>query len=313
MSPTLRGALFSLTAFGLYATHDVVVKFLGASYAPFQTIFFSTLLSFPLVTLMLMRDRTDGNLRPRQPVWVAIRTGAAILNVVAAFYPFSVLPLAQAYAIFFAMPLLITLLAIPILGEKVGIRRGLAVAAGLVGVIIVLRPGQAEFGLGQFSALGAAVTGSLVSIIVRKIGQEERSAVLMLYPMVANFLVMAFVLPFVYRPLPIEHLGLLALMSGLGFVAGLFIIAAYRTAPAVIVAPMQYSQIIWAALYGYLFFNEGVDGYTLAGTSVIVASGLYIVLREGTPAVSENRPVLESRTRAETALFPRISQILKRR
>mgnify|MGYP003407489569 FL=1 len=192
-------------------------------------------------------------------------------------------------------------------------RRGLAVAAGLVGVIIVLRPGQAEFGLGQFSALGAAVTGSLVSIIVRKIGQEERSAVLMLYPMVANFLVMAFVLPFVYRPLPIEHLGLLALMSGLGFVAGLFIIAAYRTAPAVIVAPLQYSQDIWAALFGYLFLNEDDDGYTLAGTSVIVASGLYIVLREGTPAVSENRPVLESRTRAETALFPRISQILKRR
>jgi S-adenosylmethionine uptake transporter len=312
-SNNLRGALLSLAAFGIYATHDAVVKFLGADYAPFQLIFFSTLLGFPLVTFMLMRDRTDGNLRPKHPWWVGVRTAAAVLNVVAGFYAFSVLPLAQAYAVFFAMPLLITLLAIPILGEKVGLHRGFAVGVGLIGVLIVLRPGQAALGLGQLSAMGAALTGAFVSIIVRKIGPDERSAVLMLYPMAANFLVMACFLPFVYRPLPVEHLGLLALMSCLGFAGGLFIIAAYRAAPAVIVAPMQYSQILWATLYGHLFFHERLDTFTLIGTAVIIGSGIYIVLREGTPSVSENQPVLESRTRAETGIFPRISMILKRR
>ncbi|MGL4238992.1 DMT family transporter, partial [Tabrizicola sp.] len=145
----MRGALLSLLAFALYATHDVVVKVLGGSYSPFQIIFFSGLLSFPIVTIMLMSDRTDGNLIPRHPWWTALRTFTAVLTGLFGFYAFSVLPLAQTYSILFAMPLLITLLAIPILGEKVGLRRGIAVAVGLIGVLIVLRPGSAELGLGH--------------------------------------------------------------------------------------------------------------------------------------------------------------------
>jgi S-adenosylmethionine uptake transporter len=309
----LKGAAASLMAFGLYASHDALVKYLGATYAPFQTIFYSTLFAFPLVTVMLMRDREAGTLRPRHPGWVAARTGVAVINVICGFYAFSVLPLAQAYAVFFAMPLLITLMAIPMLGERVGIHRGLAVVAGLIGVLIVLRPGHAPLGLGQLAALGAATAGAFVSVVLRKIGGEERSAVIMLYPMVANFVVMIFFLPFVYRPMPVEHLGLLGLMSLLGFSGGLFIILAYRSAPAVIVAPMQYSQIIWAALYGVLFFDERIDTWTLAGTAVIVLSGIYIVLREGTPRVSENRPVLESRPRAEVGVIPRLTGRLLRR
>jgi S-adenosylmethionine uptake transporter len=298
MNSSLRGALLSLAAFGLYSTHDVIVKVLGEQYAPFQVIFFSVLLGFPFVTLMLMRDKTDGNLRPRHPWWVAVRTLAALLNVVAGFYAFSVLPLAQAYAIFFAMPILITLMAIPMLGERVGLHRGLAVVAGLVGVIVVLQPGSVPLGLGQLAALAAALTGAFVSVIVRRIGQDERSAVLMLYPMMLNFMATGAVLPFVYRPMPVEHLGLLALMALLGFVATLLVIEAYRTAPAIIVAPMQYSQIVWAAVYGFIFFDEEIDLPTLAGTAIIVASGIYIVLREGQPNVSENRPVLQNRGRA---------------
>jgi S-adenosylmethionine uptake transporter len=305
MKSTVRGALLALAAFGLYASHDVVVKFLGEQYSPFQIIFFSGLLGFPFVTLMLMRDKTDGNLRPRHKWWVTVRTLAALLNVVAGFYAFSVLPLAQAYAIFFAMPLLITLMAIPLLGERVGLHRGVAVVAGLIGVIVVLQPGSVPLGLGQLAALAAALTGAFVSVIVRKIGQDERSAVLMLYPMMLNFLASGAMLPFVYQPMPVEHLGLLALMSLLGFVATILVIEAYRTSPAVIVAPMQYSQIVWAAFYGFLFFDEGIDLPTLVGTAIIIASGLYIVVREGRPNVSENRPVLETQIRTVTANSPR--------
>lgn len=303
----LRGALLALTAFGIYATHDVVVKFLGSSYSPFQIIFFSGLLSFPLATLMLMSDRTDGNLIPKHPWWTVLRTASAVLTGIAGFFAFSRLPLAQCYAIFFAMPILITLLAIPILGEKIGLRRGIAIVVGLIGVIIVLRPGDVELGLGHLAALSAATTGAMTSVIVRKVGHDERPVVLMLYPMVANFLVMAVALPFVYSPMPIFHFGLLALMAILGMLGGLLIIAAYRTAPAIIVAPMQYSQIIWAMLYGWLFFSERIDAYTGIGTVVIIASGIYIVLREGTPAVSRNHPVLENRSRMDTGTFPRIS------
>jgi S-adenosylmethionine uptake transporter len=112
--------------------------------------------------------------------------------------------------------------------------------------------------------------------------------------------------------MPVAHLGLTAVMAFLGMLGALGIIAAYRSAPAVIVAPMQYSQIIWAALYGWLFFNETVDLYTAVGSAVIIASGIYIVLREGTPSVSQNRPVLESRSRMDTGTQPRISSWLKR-
>ncbi|MFA9231037.1 MAG: DMT family transporter [Microgenomates group bacterium] len=307
----LRGAFLSLAAFGVYASHDVLVKFLGASYSPFQLIFFSGLLGFPLVTIMLMSDRTDGNLIPKHPYWTAIRTTTAVLNGVAGFYAFSVLPMAQCYAIFFAMPILITLLAIPILGEKVGLHRGMAIIVGLLGVLIVLRPGQVPLGLGHVAALAAASLGAMTSVIVRKIGHDERSVVLMLYPMVANFLVMACALPFVYVAVPIDHMGLMGAMSLLGLLGGILIIAAYRRAPAIIVAPMQYSQIVWAIIFGFFIFGEKVDMWTGVGTAVIIIAGIYIVLREDTPSVSKNRPVLETRSRFDTGTVPRISLWLR--
>jgi S-adenosylmethionine uptake transporter len=316
LTPNLRGALLSLAAFGAYATHDVVVKFLGGLYSPFQTIFFSVLMGFPMVTIMLMSDRTDGNLIPRHPWWTALRTISAVLTGLAGFYAFSVLPMAQTYAIFFAMPILITLLAIPILGERIGFRRGIAVVVGLAGVMVVLRPGDVDLSLGHLAALAAATTGAMTSVIVRKIGQDERSVVLMLYPMVANFLVAGAAMPFVYQPMPVTHLGLLVGMSALGLLGGMLVIAAYRAAPAIVVAPMQYSQILWAILYGWLFFNETIDGATALGSAIIIASGIYIVLREGTPKVSENRPVLENRSRIDTGILPRIGlwlRILDRR
>lgn len=312
MHSNLRGALMSLAAFGLYASHDVVVKYLGGSYSSFQTLFFAGLMGFPLITILLLGDRRDGTLIPRHPWWTVIRTVSSVATGVMGFFAFSKLPMAQCYAIFFAMPLLITLMAIPLLGEKVGLRRGIAVVVGLVGVLIVLRPGGEALSIGHLAALGAAATGAFSSVIVRKIGRNERSVVLMLYPMVLTFLAMGVMMPFVYKPMPVEHLGLTAVMAGLGLAGAMASIAAYRVAPAIIVAPMQYSQILWAAFYGWLFFRETIDLYTAIGSAVIIASGIYIVLREGTPSVSKNRPVLENRSRMEIGTFPRVSSWLKR-
>ena len=303
----LRGALLALAAFGLFATHDVVVKTLGGHYETFQIVFFSVLLAFPLVMLMLMQDETRDTLIPRHPWWTALRTVAAVITGVSAFYAFSVLPLAEVYAILFAAPLLITLLAIPILGERVGIHRGGAVIVGLAGVLVVLRPGGEALTFGHAAALTAAVGGALASIIVRKIGKDERSAVLLLYPMMANFIVMGSLLPFVYRPMPVEHFGLVALMSALAFVAARCVIAAYKSADAAVVAPMQYSQILWAAAYGFFFFDETPDLMTWVGAGIIIASGLYIVVRESVVGISENRPVLRTRSRPETGTSPRVS------
>ncbi|WP_425097567.1 DMT family transporter [Tropicibacter sp. S64] len=297
MGQNAQGAGFALLAFGIYATHDVVIKFLGAEYSPFQVIFFSTLLSFPLISFMLMRDATQGNLRPVHPWWTALRTACAVINGMCAFYAFSVLPLAQTYAILFAAPLIITLLSIPMLGEKVGIHRGAAVVVGLIGVMVVLRPGSAPLSAGHFAAMASAVFGATASIIVRKIGNEERSVVLLLYPIAANFFVVGALMIAVYKPMPIEHFGAAGLISVLGFIAGLILIIAYRKAEAAMVAPMQYSQILWASAYGYFIFGETIDMATFIGAGIIILSGIYIVARESRKGDASQSPVLNSRAR----------------
>jgi drug/metabolite transporter (DMT)-like permease len=269
MSSNAKGALLALIAFGVFATHDVFVKTLGAIYSPIQIVFFSVLFSFPLATIMLMRDSKPGNLLPRHPWWMALRTVASVATAVTAFYAFTVLPLAQTYAILFAAPLLITILAIPILGEVVRLRRWLAVIVGLTGVLVVLRPGTTDLNLGHAAALTAAVGGSVASIVVRRIGADERPVVMLLYPMMANFVLMGIGLAFVYIPMPIEHLGLVALVAAFAWTAGRCIIAAYQSGEAAIIAPMQYSQIIWATVYGALFFDERVDNATILGASII--------------------------------------------
>ncbi|MFD1340957.1 DMT family transporter [Litorisediminicola beolgyonensis] len=311
MSGNARGALLALLSFGLYALHDVIVKALGATYSPFQIVFFSVLFGFPLVTLLLIRDAEPGTLRPVHPWWTLTRTLAAVATAGSAFYAFSTLPLSQTYAILFASPLIITVLSVPILGETVRLRRWLAVAAGMIGVLVVLRPGATELQLGHLAALVASFGSALAAIIVRRIGQDERPVVLVLYPMLTNLVVMAAILPFVYIPMSAGDLGLTAAIAALAFAASMVVIAAYKAGEAVVVAPMQYSQILWATFYGALLFDELPSLTTLAGVAIIVTSGIYIVLREGGQSATSKTPVLESRSRLDDGLSPRVSTLLR--
>ncbi|PRY92835.1 drug/metabolite transporter (DMT)-like permease [Hasllibacter halocynthiae] len=306
-----RGALLALLAFALFSAHDAVVKALGGRYDTFQILFFAVLLSFPLATFLLMRDGEPGTLRPRHPGWVAVRTAATTLTGLCTFHAFGALPLAQVYAILFAAPLIITVLSIPLLGERVRLRRSIAILVGLAGVMVVLRPGAIPLGLGHLAALGAAFGGALASVIVRKIGREERPVVLMLYPLAANFVIAGSVMPFVYRPVAGADLALLACIAGLGFCATLTLIAAYKRAEATTVAPMQYSQIVWATVLGALLFAEAPDGWTLLGAGIVIGSGLYILLRESRGA-SATTPVLRSRSRIGTPGLPRVSVLMDR-
>ncbi len=313
LSSSFRGALLALVAFGVFASHDAVVKVVGGYYSPVQVLFFGVLFSFPVVTMLLLRDRDSSNLIPKHPWWTLVRTVAIVITGVCAFYAFSHLPLAQCYAIFFSTPLLITVLAIPILGERVRVRRGLAVVVGLIGVLIVVRPGQADLQLGHVAAMVASCSGALASVIVRKVGQEERSAVLMLYPMVANFVAMGCALPLVYIPMPLEHLGGFMAMAVLGTIGTVCIISAYKNAEAMIVAPMQYSQIVWATIFGYLVFDERLDPQTIVGSAIVIASGIYILFRESRAQVSVSQPVLRTKGRHETGTIPRGSLIQRMR
>lgn len=308
----IKGLLFALLGFALFSLHDVVVKYLGATYSPVQIIFFAGLFSFPLLTFVLITDPTRDNLRPVHPWWVLVRVLASLATGLLGFYAFSVLPLAQTYTLLFVAPMLITVLAIPLLGETVGVHRWAAVTVGLVGVIVVLRPGTQELNLGHLAALASAGTNALSSIVVRKIGQEERPIILMLYPLAGNFLLMGAALPFFYVPMPILDMGGLVVIAALGFIASMCIIAAYRFGEAAIVAPMQYSQILWATFFGFLLFGESLDRPTVIGAGLIIASGLYIVFRESRGGKSRNTPVLRNRTRGFSPGSIRTSAILRR-
>jgi drug/metabolite transporter (DMT)-like permease len=302
LSPNLKGILLGLLGFAIYATNDVVIKVLGQTYAPIQTLFFLVLFGFPVALLMLLTDPTEASLRPRRPFWVGMRIVGYLINSLCGFYAFATLPLAQVYSLLFTGPLMITLLAVPILGERLGLQRLGAVLVGLLGVLVVLRPGgEVTLSLGHLAAFGAAFGGSLAAVAGRKVGDVERSAVLLIYPMLAAFLISGALLPTVYQPMPLDHLGLYALVAALNFAATLTVIAAFRAGEAAVVSPMNYSQIIWATGFGVLLFGEVPDLGTFLGSAIIIASGLYIVLRENSGSRSIIRPVLTTVARLPLA------------
>jgi drug/metabolite transporter (DMT)-like permease len=148
---------------------------------------------------------------------------------------------------------------------------------------------------------------------VRRIGAEERSVVLLLYPLVANFVIMGAAIPFVYQPMPVQDLGRVALTALLAFAAMNCMIYAYRHAEAALIAPMQYSQILWALFYGALLFQETPSRTTLIGAGIVIVSGLYIVFRESRAGVSATTPVLRSRSRVGTPAALRVGPVLRLR
>jgi drug/metabolite transporter (DMT)-like permease len=205
-----------------------------------------------------------------------------LLSSFLAFYAYSRLPLADAYAIIFATPLLITALSVPILGEAVGWRRWSAVVVGFVGVLIMLRPGVAPVGAGSFAALGAACASACAILLVRKLSVTETTTSIAFYSSLIVLVVMgalfghSFVVPGMLD---------LALMAGSGLLGGsalLLLIAAYRRSPAALVAPFQYSQMLWAIVLGALFWGDLPEVAMLLGASIVAASGLFILHRETT-------------------------------
>lgn len=276
----LQGALIGLLAMAMFACSDATIKFLGGGYSPFQIIFFAGLMTFPLIAGLTIADPAPENLRPRRPKLMALRCVIVLINGILGTYAFATLPLAQCYAIVFTMPIFITLLSVPVMGERIDQVRGIAVLAGLIGVVVALDPGTAALQWGHAAALGSAIFGAGNYVIIRKTGTAERTVALILYPLILQMIVAALVLPLVYEPMPLRDLGLTALMALTSFIGYLLIIAAYRRAPGIVVAPMQYSQIIWAAIFGAMLFGETMNSRMVLGTAVIILAGLVIVLRQ---------------------------------
>ena len=283
----LRGALFGIAAMGLYCLYDVTIKLLGSNYSPLQILFCAGLVFVPLILLQTFWSGR-ASLRPVMPGLTVARVAVAMLNSMFGAYAFSVLPLAECYAVFFLMPLMIALLAVPALGEPMDLARGLAIAIGFGGVIIALQPGgHAALGLGHLAAFTAAALGAVNYVILRKTSSVESTGVLLLYPATVQLAAVGLAMPSLWVPMPAAHWALTSLMGVEVFAGGLLIIAAYRIAAAIVVAPMQYSQIIWAALLGWLLFDEKMSPAMILGIAIIIAAGLYILLYKPRTSASE--------------------------
>lgn len=279
MSPTVKGLLLGLAGFGLFSVADATIKFLGDRYHAVQIVAFASLFTLPLIGLMWLR--TKGRLRPVHPWLMAIRSLALVGNALLVTYAFTALPLAQAYAIFFTLPLVVTLAAWPLLGDRVDLVGGIAVLIGLVGVIVALNPGRAEFGVGHLAAILGMLLAAVHYLIVRKTGAVESGVAMLLYPVAAQCLGAFLLLPGRYLPMPLDDLATVASISVTGMMGTLLMLAAYRIAPPVVVAPTQYSQIAWAALFGALFFAEPMSAMTATGMGIIALAGVMITRRKG--------------------------------
>lgn len=214
---------------------------------------------------------------PLQIVRGAFLFGSTFFN----FEALKTLQLAETQSISFFAPMIITALAGPLLGEWAGWRRWLAVLIGLVGVLVITRPGYIAFELGHILALCSTLSYSFYVMMTRRMGATESPQSLIFYSALAPTLLMAPVIPFTASmPPTVLHW---IILIGLGFFGGFghwLLIKAYQQATTTALAPYPYLQMVWMIISGYLVFGQLPDAWTLAGAAIIVASGLYIVHRE---------------------------------
>jgi S-adenosylmethionine uptake transporter len=288
----LFGMGIALLAFAVFSLHDALIKSIQ-TLPVFQVAFFVVLFSFVPFSVMLALDKRERSLRPRNANLVALRCLFATGSLLCGFYAFTHLQLSEAYALIFSAPILITLLAIPILGEKVRLIRWIAIIIGMTGVIIVLRPGNADLNLGHLAGVTAALCIACTSIVTRKIGASEHSTTLVLFPMLTNVLICGIATMFVYQPMTGITLLKLSAIGMLSVAGQMLMINAYRSTEAQFIAPMQYSQMLWALLYSAFVFNESIDKYVLMGAAIIVLSGLLFIWREFSASIVQ--PVLRTR------------------
>jgi drug/metabolite transporter (DMT)-like permease len=275
-----RAVALALLSYACFSTADALVK-LAATRLPVEQI--ALLMSgFALLPVLFLARGVGGlgAFRPRRPGLVLARGVLTALCALAAWRAFALLPLADAYAILFLAPILVTAFSALFLGEPVGIRRWSAAAVGFAGVLVMVRPDFEVIGLGHLLALAAAALGAASFCVLKKIGNGETSAAILLVLFLSIGAIAAPGAILAWRPLAAEDLLWVAtagLLQGSGQAA---LVLATREAPASVVAPFQYSQMLWAVLFGLLVFGDRPTPLLFVGMALVVASGLYILWRE---------------------------------
>lgn len=276
-----KGVLLGFMAFAAFAFSDAFVKSLRGSLPAYEAVFIGAALGLTALPFIKGRgDRwRDALLAQRQGLYL-VRAVASAVGSIAAVIAFTALPMAEAFALIFLLPVFVTILSVLVLHEQVGWRRWSAVVAGFIGVLVVLRPGFRALGIGHLAAIICGLAGAVSMIALRLAGPHEKRVSLFGAGIVGAMLVSGVLMLTDFRWPQASQWGLLlgyGLLSALGSV---LLMLATRLAPANHVAPTQYSQMLWAVLLGYLVFHDRVDGLMALGIAIILGAGLFTLVRE---------------------------------
>ncbi len=275
------GVLLAFLTYALFSAGDAAIKGLGdTALSTFEISFFGSLFSgLAMVFLKPREERWRDLFRMRHPVLLLIRSCSGLCAGVLGVVSLLTIPFAEAYALIFMAPFLVTLMSIVLLRERVSLLGVTAMVMGFAGVLLAVRPGFRALEVGHVTAAGAAFFVALSTILVRRIAGTERRISLLIMPQLVTVIGAGAIMTTHYvTPQPMEF-GLLLLSGIILALAQLMLILAAQRVPAASIAQTQFSQLIWAIVIGALFFAEMPDAWSVAGVAVIIAAGM-LTLRD---------------------------------
>ena len=277
---THRGVLYLLAAIGLISLVDTTCKFYTDELHAVMLVwgYFVGITIF--VAGYFGVRRRFSLIRSGQITLQFVRPGFLVLSISSLFVSLTYLPLAEVTAIGFTGPLFITALSAPFLGERVGLHRWLAVIIGLAGVLVIVRPDGAVWHWSAAMALLGAIGFALFQIITRRLAHQERYQTTLLYTCIGGTIWASLIVPFFWTWPTAHHLIMFLIIGVMGAGAHYCFIQAFARAQASLLAPFNYSKLIWVTILGYVVFNNFPGFDTLIGSGVIAVSGLYVLYRE---------------------------------
>ncbi len=281
------GILLFLTGMALFTVNDALGKWLVADYSVAQVILLRSVSALLVLLPWIVRDRRI-LARPPQLGLHLLRLVLLVGEVGCFYWALRSMPLADTMTIYMSATIFVTALSVPLLGERVGPRRWTAVVVGFAGVVIVLDPSGATLSAPALVALGGTIAFALLLIVTRKL-RAAAPLSLVAYQNMAVGLAGAVSVPTLWITPPLGDLALLCLLGVVSLGAHLMINRALTLAPAVVVAPFQYSSIVLAAILGYLVWGDVLSERMLLGNAIIIGSGLYIWHRERIVAAAPRR------------------------
>ncbi len=275
-----RGIALILASTVFLGTSDVTAKYLSATL-PSIEIAWIRFLSFAIIMVPAMLPGSPlYALRSERPGLQLMRGVALLASSLFFISGLRFLPIAEASATGFVAPLFVTALSIFFLGESVGVRRWLATAVGLLGVLIILRPGSGAFHPAAFFPIASALTWACTLIMTRMMSGRERAITTMTYSSIVGVCILSALVPFVWVAPSWQDIAF-GVFIGIASTAGQWIVVlAFRYADASVLAPFSYTQLLWVSILGFVIFGEMPDIWTVTGAVFIVASGLYTAHRE---------------------------------